>query len=368
MMKGFRFLIFTLLAVALLWPGTAYARGLLDDRVIFGGSFTLESGESLQGDLVIFGGTAVLKPGSIVHGDAVLMGGAMEVNGVVDGNLVGVAGVLRLNETATVKGDLVTIGATLQREEGAVVRGQVVEDVAAFLQGADDIQNGERLTQMPVSLDTNPLLEVIWFFFRLFMYVALAVLVVVFFPSQTGRVADAALSEPVVTFGAGLLTVLLVPLALVVLILTILLIPVALVTILLFVLAWMFGMLALGYAVGQRIAEALNQQWAPAVSAGLGVLALFFVLGGFSEIVPCIGWVPEALAGIWGLGAVLMTYFGTQSYGEGQPENPWQTVIPGVGRDVEADSLRGDSTPEAGEEPLPEDGFSPGDVPSEEER
>ena len=55
-------------------------------------------------------------------------------------------------------------------------------------------------------------------------------------------------------------------------------------------------------------------EWAPAISAGVGTFILFFVFGGFSELIPCIGWIPQTLVGIWGLGAVLMTRFGTQDY------------------------------------------------------
>jgi hypothetical protein len=78
--------------------------------------------------------------------------------------------------------------------------------------------------------------------------------------------------------------------------------------------AWLLGWVALGYEVGSRIAEAVNMVWAPAISAGVGTFILIFVLGGFSKLIPCIGWLPQTLVGLWGLGAVLLTRFGTQDY------------------------------------------------------
>jgi hypothetical protein len=60
----------------------------------------------------------------------------------------------------------------------------------------------------------------------------------------------------------------------------------------------------------------LNQTWAPAVSAGVGTIVLYFVLGGFSLLIPCVGWLPRTMVGIWGLGAALVTYFGTRDYPE----------------------------------------------------
>ena len=40
------------------------------------------------------------------------------------------------------------------------------------------------------------------------------------------------------------------------------------------------------------------------------------MLGGISELIPCVGWLPLVLVGLWGLGAVIMTRFGTQEYNQ----------------------------------------------------
>jgi hypothetical protein len=78
--------------------------------------------------------------------------------------------------------------------------------------------------------------------------------------------------------------------------------------------AWIFGLIALGMEVGKRLAELAKQEWAPAVSAGLGTFVLIFVLNGLDMLIPCAGWVFPALAGMLGLGAVLLTRFGMQDY------------------------------------------------------
>ena len=43
-MKPLKPLILIFLVVAILWPTTAFARSSFDDKVVFGGTFTLESG------------------------------------------------------------------------------------------------------------------------------------------------------------------------------------------------------------------------------------------------------------------------------------------------------------------------------------
>ena len=156
-----------------------------------------------------------------------------------------------------------------------------------------------------------------------------------------------------------MLTVLLAPLALIALIITIILIPVAFVAVVLLGIAWLLGWVALGLEVGRRIAKMLDQEWAPAIAAGVGTLVLYFVLAGFDQLVPCVGWLPRTLVGMWGLGAVLMTYFGTRDY----PASQDIVHAPQVTEVVEA----GDPEAVVDEAPLPEDGLASGEEAAEEE-
>ena len=63
-----------LLIAAVIIPTTATASGFSDDKVVFGGNFTLGSGEVLNGDLVVFGGNIVLETSSTINGDTVVLG------------------------------------------------------------------------------------------------------------------------------------------------------------------------------------------------------------------------------------------------------------------------------------------------------
>lgn len=373
-MKRITIFIFIALTVTLLWPATVYAKDTFEDKVVFGGVFTLEAGEIHDGNLVVFGGAVTVEPESTLNGDLVLIGGTVEVGGLVQGSVVGIGGAVRLNPEAEVNGDVVTIGATLRRDKGALVNGQVFNgvDIPSSFIIPDDTDGRDIVPpvspQTPsVSVNTNPFLKIIWFFFRTFLYAALAVVVVMFLAEHVGRISQAAITQPVITAGAGLLTAVLAPLALVVITITIILIPVTLVSVILLIAAWMLGWVALGLEVGRRVAKALNIKWAPAISAGVGTLALFFVLGGLNQLIPCIGWIPQTLIGLWGLGAVLLTRFGTQDYPAldqieaGTPDLLGES-IPDVNGDVgepghplddlppdEVDTNPEDSSPETGE-------------------
>jgi len=318
-MNRIRLIISILLLIALFVPTTALAKEAFEDKVVFGGTFTLGSGETHDGNLVVFGGAVTIESGSTVNGDVVLMGGTVEVTGRVDGSVVGIGGAVRLNEGADVLGDLFTIGAALRREEGTNIRGQVINgfDILETVSIPDEL-NGDNVSppeKPAVSVDTGPILDMVWFLFRLFMYAALAVILMMMLPKHVERVAKAAITQPVITAGAGLLTAVLGPLALIAITITIILIPVTLVTIIVLFIAWLMGWIALGTELGRRIARMVNMEWAPAISAGVGTFFLFFVFGGFRHLIPCIGLLPYFLISIWGLGAVLMTRFGTQEYG-----------------------------------------------------
>jgi len=110
-------------------PGwqAAYDKKADHGRVIFGASFTLESGEEMGGDLVILGGSVVLETRSRVDGNVLVMGGSARISGEVDGDVVTFGGDVVLRPTAVVDGDLVIIGGNAQPQEGAIVRGSEIE-------------------------------------------------------------------------------------------------------------------------------------------------------------------------------------------------------------------------------------------------
>jgi hypothetical protein len=310
-MKIMKYLAMILiLAFALATPGVALARELSEDRVVFGDNFTLKSGETQDGNLVVFGGNVVLEQNSTVTGDVVLMGGNLDSSGTIGGNVVGLGGLVSLGETALVEGDVTMIGAQLVREPGARIEGQVISNLNAPL--TFTFPGGVQVPRFDVRF--SPVLNATAFILKIFLWAALAVLLVLFLPEHTRRVTNTALSQPLVAGGLGLLTVVALPVLVLALAITILLIPVSLVVAALAGLAWMYGLIALGLEVGNRLAQLFKQEWAPAVEAGAGTFVLILVLNGIQEVVPCVGWVAPALAGMVGLGAVLLTRFGLQTY------------------------------------------------------
>jgi hypothetical protein len=320
-----RFKLFTLmLMLALLClPGSIVnARGLygesLDGRVIFGDNFTLASGDTLTGDLVVFGGNVEIQEDATIKGDMVVIGGNANLHGTVTGSMVIVGGSSTMSETAVVQGDLVTVGGSLARDPGSKVQGEVVTNIPAPDIHVPAVPN----PPSPPTIPNPPNVRVnfpnpLGGFFRTFgtaiAVSLLAMLASLFLQPQIERVSQTVIGQPVIAGSIGLLTGVMSPLVFVILAITIILIPVLVLAAAALALAWLFGMIAIGSEVGERFTRAINQTWAPPLTAGMGTFLMMLVVGGIGMI-PCIGWLAVSLVALVGVGAVVLTLFGTQSY------------------------------------------------------
>jgi len=317
-----KFFVFLILLTALAIPITAQAAGANPaspaDKVILGGTYDLAAGSTQDGNLAILGGTTTISQGATVNGDIFQLGGTLSVDGTVTGNLSAVGGTVFLNQHALIRGDLSTVGAALHRESSAQVLGKVTSGSQAPL----TINTPEVPARPELSVNFKPLADFLWFLFRTLGTAALAMLLVLFLPNPLNRIGQAVIREPIITGGMGLLTGLIAPILLVLLTITIILIPITLIGIVLLVVAVVVGWIAIGLQVGYRIAELFKAQWPAAVSAGIGTFILSLIVNGIGFI-PCIGWIAPAIVGLLGLGAVLLTRFGSQAYPiPGSPSRP----------------------------------------------
>ena len=276
-------------------------------HIVMGGSYTLEKDETLDEDLTILGGNATLEAGSLVNGDVVLLGGRLEVYGRVDGSLTAAAGVLKLGDEAYIEGDVTVAGAVLERDSGAQIEGDLITD--------SDTPFGARFDGLwrPVQWWLESVWNVFWFIGLAFALAALAVLLLMFFEKPTLTAARTVVAQPAISGGLGCLTIVVAPFLLLLLVISICLIPVALVVVLLLGVVITFGWVILGYEVGSRLAQLAGQDWAAPIEAGLGTFLLVMV-GGLLNILPPIGWTYLAAVSAIGMGAVLLTRFGTQDY------------------------------------------------------
>ena len=326
-MKKLLYSIPVVLVLLLALPVTAFAAPLDDGKVVLGSHYVLESGETLDGDLVVLGGIAELKEDSMVYGNVFVMGGNLEADGYIEGDLAVMGGNVELGPNAVVEGDVVTLGGNVNRGLAIIEGDFMSEDVFDFpmnlgftrdngfpmqfggFQGFQGYQGFGR------SMGTR----ILAYFFQAFLLAALAALVVVFIPEHTKRVASTLADQTWISGGIGILTMIVAPILIFFLFITICFAVLGFLGVFILVVAGVFGWIAMGMEVGDRLAKALEREWQPVVAAAAGTFIVTLVLMGIGFI-PCIGWLAPFLVGAAGLGAVILTRFGTREYIPGGAE------------------------------------------------
>ncbi len=339
-------LVFLLTAAVVI---TVRAQGpTYGDKVIMGGTFTLEAGEVVRGDVVVFGGVANLQADSLVTGDVAVIGGTANIDGHVQGDISVVGGVLRLGPHALIEGDAIEVGGQFERDEQAVIRGDVIH---SFEFGKRDIGGIELpfpenipLPQPEISPEqANPMRSAA----RIFLYLltqaitalgwailmaAFGVLLVILTPKHGQRIRQTAMHSPLASFLVGALTTVLSIPVFSVLLITICLAPLAFLLSMLLLLTALLGWLAIGWEIGERLAGALHlEKLSPLIEIVVGVI-LLTLLWRLPLAVPVlgtlVGWSVGFVVGSWGLGAAILSRLGTTVYPTPPEPNPLAPLLP----------------------------------------
>ncbi len=334
-------------------------------RVLFGSNLTLEEGDLIDGDVVIFGGNFEMKAGSEVKGDVVVFGGNVTINGEVKGDIAAIGGNVEVQDDAVVKGDIAGLGGQVRVAEGADVSGSVA--TGPQVQGKEggfsiEIPSLPRFSATPkpppipvptvvprmdfrpesrasfVARVGNFLGDGIEDLFAALVIAGLGMLVALFFPAHTRTVEQTLTDAAPTSFVLGVVTLLAAGALMVVLgIFFFLILPICGVIFVALALAaaLLMGMTVIGKAMGERLFARLNVAASSELSAtllGVGVLVLLIRMP-FVDHLPLIGWMFGLAGGVigflvasTGVGAVVLSRFGTQAYhGEGAPILPERT-------------------------------------------
>ena len=280
--------------------------------VMPGESVVIGPGDEVQGDLTVLGGDLELQAGGRVNGDVAIIGGRATIDGEVDGHLVVLGGKVDLRSNALVRQNLFTLGASVSKAAGATIQGETIEGFRGRSFELPEIRTWP--TTAPWQWNEQPALDLLGRFVRFVLnllgLIVLGVLLVLFLPRQTAVVSQAVTKAGWTSFAVGLLSFLVLLVLVPLLVIICIGIPVAVLLVMAFVAAALFGWVAIGILVGRRIMDALHaSQSQPVLEIiiGIGVLTLL------SEV-PCLGWFLGAIAGAVGVGAVLLTRFGTVHY------------------------------------------------------
>lgn len=312
---------------------TASSKQPDDGVVIWNEDYTLARDEVLDGNLVVFNGDAALEAGSRARGDVVVWSGNAHIAGTIEGNLVVSNGDVLLDDDAHVRGDVVcTFNCDIEQDEGARVDGDLVEGPS--LRGVPPIELSDpdlwlripRTEPRPFWLSgPEQLLKWIFRLIRrvvtILVVAAIGGVVALIWPEATDRVERAVFETPGASLGIGVLTVVAALALIIALAVTICLSPAAALLTLALSAAGLFGWIAVGSRVGRRLLKTLHAgEVAPFWTAGLGTLIITLISVGLSAafcLAP-LGWLLTFVVGCWGLGAAVLTRFGTTAYVPGR--------------------------------------------------
>jgi hypothetical protein len=282
-------------------------------QVCFGDSLVIASGRTVD-SLLGFGCNVTIENGATVLGDIVDFGGNVAVAGAVQGNVIAFGGNVAIAESGTVFGSVTALGGNVSTAPGAVVQGDVN-------------QNRRRMIQpfafaAPFAGFNGWGFDILGGIVTALAFAALGALVVIFAPNATQRVSDAALAKPLNTAGVGCLTLILLPILGILLVNTLIGIPVAFILAIAAAAAWIFGGIGIGLLAGEKILSAFKaRNVIPVAAVILGILVLMVV-----GQVPILGWLISCIVGLVGLGAVVLTRFGTRPY----PLPPTMAMTPAM--------------------------------------
>ncbi len=354
--------VLLLLVTTLFWvPNATYAQGPQPGgKLVFGGTYTLASGETLYGDLLVMGGAVTIQTDATVNGDVAIIGGNATIDGYIYGDVVAIGGAVNLGPNAVVDGDATAVGGIIQRDPNASVHGNIVEtdgvkrenfigkigpggipltpgapEAPGIPEGFEGEFNNfptQRTHHGPFAWLFDLFLDGMSAIAWTAILAALGVVLVLIAPRPTERVANAIQHNLLLSFGVGLAAFILLTPAIMILILilaiTICLIPLAVAIPFILLAILLFGWLAMGWMVGKELLKAANASNATPVWEAIVGVAILTLLWRLPQMLPFVGGLLSLLifsviANI-AVGGVLLTRFGRQDY----PSVPKDTTMP----------------------------------------
>jgi hypothetical protein len=260
----------------------------------FGSSIVIESNEVVCGDLTSFGGTVEIK--GEMRGNVTTFNTNVIIDGVINGSM-------------TLFGGTVLLGNGSQIQHIELYGTRQLNDKINLHSGT--IIDHTRNPWLPGKIG-----EFSFPFLSLFIWIIVGIALITLLPEHVMFIRTTATTKTRRSILIGLLSILLAPAVFVVLVALILPIPFALILALGLIIAWAFGTVAVGWIVGEYILLSVAPRYnTRLVDVVVGLTALVLV-----GSIPYIGWLISIGVGLLGLGAVLLSRFGTRLYS--QPKQP----------------------------------------------
>lgn len=276
------------------------------NQLIIARNFSIPPGCILEGDIVAMGANISLSPGAMVKGNILLIGSSLESKGIIHGDLNLLAGSVVLRDGSILNGDINQLFNHVILDQKAQVIGSINSISFPGI-------STERITGLITFISNrfNPQNWLKWGIIQITATSFLALLTGIWLKKRMVVMNRQIQSQPLLSWGAGVMSLAIVPIVSVILIITICLSPLGLFMLVTLAILYLAGWIALGISAGTVLQVWLKTQWPYELQAFLGT----FMLGITTTIIgwiPCLGLMVNILLGCIGLGAVIITRFGSQ--------------------------------------------------------
>lgn len=290
--------------------GNVIIRGtVMDDIRVAGGNVTVSS--QVGKNLTVLGGSVTISENSEIAGSLVAGVGNLQILApITRGMTIGAGTVLIGN---SVGGDITAGVGEMSFSQDASVAGNLEywsEFDAEIPQGASI--SGSITKHAPPQGTTKAaesavkgVFEAISIGVTLASFLSalvLGLLLIKFAPRYIENVSDNVLNAPARSLLYGLIFLVVVPVLAFFLFITLLFIPLSIVIMILYFLAMYVSKIFVAYALGRKVAEALNVKWAKGLVYLAGLVIFYLVTA-----IPVIGWIISLAALLLGLGALIIS-------------------------------------------------------------
>lgn len=275
------------------------------NQLIIARNYSIPSGCILEGDIVAIGANITLSPGAMVKGFILLIGSSLESKGIIQGDINLLAGSAVLRDGSILNGDINQLFNQMVLEQKAQVIGSInsISFPGIPVERINDLINF-------ISNRLNPMNWLKWGIIQITVTSFLALIAGIWLKKRVVLMNRQIQSQPLLSWGAGVLALAIVPVVSLIFIITICLSPLGLFLLTALAILYLTGWIALGISSGAVLQAWFKTQWPYELQAFLGA----FILGITTTLIgwiPCLGWMVNILLGCIGLGAVIITRFGS---------------------------------------------------------
>ena len=314
-MKPFRNSLFVLFVLAFFLTACAGAefqgeqskfRETYPGQFLAGDVYILKNHEKIDGDIAGIGTTLIIEEGAIVIGNISLVGSNLEISGRVAGDINVFAGSSLIKESALITGSINQVFHQITIDPDAQVYGEINTYQIPTRENIDPGKGLSRIVDwfQPSSIILIEVLKTI-------LFIILSILAIFLLKKQTLRGVVSLEKNLIASWGAGLITMISVPIISLVFLITICLSPFALILIIAFLICLMWGWVMIAAVVGQQLSHWLRLDWKVELATVIGAI-LISVFTALISIIPCIGFLINTMIASAGLGGVLISRFGSQ--------------------------------------------------------